>query len=117
MERFKDLAQLEGLKQSEDALLVLFGGQKCTVCDSIKPKLIELMIEHYPKIKLVYIDCHLTTEICSQNRVLSLPTLEVYFAGKLILEEIRTFSLQKVVNDLARPYRMCFFKLDETSNL
>ncbi|WP_178861650.1 thioredoxin family protein [Thiomicrorhabdus cannonii] len=108
MQTLETLAQLDELKQSEEALLVLFGGRECNVCHAIKPKLIELMAEHYPKITLVYVDCHETTELCSQNGVFTLPTLQVFFGGQRFIEEVRSFSLQKVVQDLARPYSMMF---------
>lgn len=108
MQTLETLAQLDELKQSEEALLVLFGGRECNVCHAIKPKLVELMAEHYPKITLVYVDCHETTELCSQNGVFTLPTLQVFFGGQRFIEEVRSFSLQKVVQDLARPYAMMF---------
>ncbi|WP_321322956.1 thioredoxin family protein [Thiomicrorhabdus sp.] len=108
MQNIETLEELDVLKQSEDALLILFGGKECNVCHSIKPKLIELMAENYPKVKLVYVDCHVVTEICSQNGVFTLPTLQVFFTGQRFIEEVRSFSLQKVIQDIARPYSMVF---------
>jgi thioredoxin-like negative regulator of GroEL len=108
MHNIETLDELDALKQSEDGLLILFGGKECNVCHAIKPKLIELMERHYPKIKMVYVDCHVTTDICSQNGVLSLPTLQVFFTGQRFIEEVRTFSLTKVMDDIARPYSMVF---------
>ncbi|WP_029407342.1 thioredoxin family protein [Thiomicrorhabdus sp. Milos-T2] len=108
MQNIETLAVLDNLKQSEEALLVLFGGKNCNVCHAIKPQIIELIETNYPKIKMVYVDCHVTTDVCSQNGVLSLPTLQVYFTGQRFIEEVRTFSLQKVMQDIARPYSMLF---------
>ncbi|WP_019555975.1 thioredoxin family protein [Thiomicrorhabdus arctica] len=108
MENIETLEALDALKQSEEGLLILFGGKECNVCHSIKPKLIALMQENYPKIKMVYVDCHVVIEVCSQNGVLSLPTLQVFFTGQRFIEEVRTFSLQKVIQEIARPYSMVF---------
>ncbi|GAB6070554.1 hypothetical protein JCM30760_16510 [Thiomicrorhabdus hydrogeniphila] len=108
MQNIETLEELESLKQSQDALLILFGGKECNVCHSIKPKLIDLMAESYPKVKLVYVDCHVVTEVCSQNGVFTLPTLQVFFTGQRFIEEVRSFSLQKVMQDIARPYSMVF---------
>ena len=102
------LEQLENLKKSEDALLILFGGKECNVCHAIKPKLIDLITDSYPKMTMVYVDCHVIIEVCSQNGVLSLPTLQVFFTGQCFIEEVRTFSLHKVVTEIARPYSMIF---------
>jgi len=108
MQNIETLEELESLKQSQDALLILFGGKECNVCHSIKPKLIELMAENYPKVTLVYVDCHVVTDICSQNGVFTLPTLQVFFTGQRFIEEVRSFSLQKVMQDIERPYSMVF---------
>ena len=58
--------------------------------------------------KMVYVDCHEVIDVCSQNGVLSLPTLQVFFTGQRFIEEVRTFSLTKLVQDIARPYSMVF---------
>lgn len=108
MHNIETLEELENLKQSEDGLLILFGGKNCNVCHAIKPKLLEMVTENYPKIKMVYVDCHVVMDVCSQNGVLSLPTLQVFFTGQRFIEEVRTFSLQKVIQDIARPYSMVF---------
>lgn len=108
MQNIETLTELEDLKLSEEALLILFGGKECNVCHAIKPKLIELVTEQFPKMKMVYVDCHVVTDICSQNGVFTLPTLQVFFTGQRFIEEVRSFSVQKVVADMARPYSMVF---------
>lgn len=108
MQTIETLEALDHLKQTEEGLLILFGGQACGVCHSIKPKLINLMQQQYPKISLVYVDCHVVTEVCSQNGVFTLPTLQVFFSGQRFIEEVRSFSLQKLMQDLQRPYSMVF---------
>jgi thioredoxin-like negative regulator of GroEL len=108
MESITSLERLDELKQAEEALLVLFGGRDCNVCHAIRPKLIELVEASYPNIKMVYVDCHEVTDICSQNGVFTLPTLQVFFTGQRFIEEVRSFSVQKVMLEIERPYRMLF---------
>lgn len=108
MQNIQTIEQLEALKKSEEALLILFGGRDCNVCHAIKPKLIDLITDSYPKMKMAYVDCHVVIDVCSQNGVLSLPTLQVFFTGQRFIEEVRTFSLSKVVTEIARPYSMVF---------
>lgn len=110
MNDVNSLAELESLKASEEGLLILFGGKECNVCHSIKPKLEELMQAHYPKIKLVYVDCHVHTEIGSQNGIFTLPTVQVFFTGQRFIEEVRSFSLHKLMKDLQRPNSMVFLQ-------
>lgn len=108
MQVIETLEQLDEMKQSEEALLILFGGKNCSVCHSIKPQIVALAEAQYPRIKMVYIDCHVTTDVCSQNGVLSLPTLQVFFSGQRFIEVARAFSLQKLMQDIERPYSMAF---------
>lgn len=108
MQDITSLEMLENLKREEEALLVLFGGRECNVCHSIKPKLIELIDTQYPKIKMVYVDCHEVADICAQEGVFTLPTLQVFFTGQRFIEEVRSFSLQKVIQEIERPYKLLF---------
>lgn len=104
----ESLDALDTLIYEEDALFILWGGQQCNVCQSIKKPLSEKMASHYPKIKQVYVDCQQTPDICAQKGVLSLPTVQVYFTGQKFVEQVRTFSLQQVIDEVKRPYGMCF---------
>ncbi|MDG6778215.1 thioredoxin family protein [Thiomicrorhabdus sp. zzn3] len=108
MQTVEGLEALESLKQEAEALLILFGGKECNVCHAIKPKLEALLSEHYPKVTQCYVDCHVTTDICAQHGVFTLPTLQVYFGGQRFIEEVRSFSVPKVIEDMARPYSMMF---------
>jgi len=108
MKEIYDLATLNTLKSTEKGLLILFGGQNCSVCYSIKPKLIELMEQQAPKITLVSVDCHILPELCAQNGVMSLPTVQVFFEGNCFIEEVRTFSLQHILSKIQRPYQLVF---------
>ncbi len=108
MQDIQSLEQLETLKKSEQALLILFGGKECNVCYAIKPKLMNLIADNFPKMKMVYVDCHEIIDVCSQNEVLSLPTLQVFFTGQRFIEEVRSFSLRKVADEIERPYSMVF---------
>ena len=108
MQTITTTEKLDQLIQQETAVLVLFGGTNCNVCHSIKPKLEDMIQEQYPLTKMVYIDCHETTDICAQKSVLSLPTLQVFFTGQKSIEKVRTFSLKNIADEIKRPYGMVF---------
>ncbi len=108
MKEVTSFAALNKLKATEKGLLILFGGQHCSVCHRIKPKLIYLMEQQYPNMTLVYVDCHRESAVCAQNGVMSLPTLQVFFEGKCFVEAVRTFSLQGVLDKIQRPYQLLF---------
>lgn len=108
MDEITTLDELDAYKQTEAALLVLFGGENCNVCHVIKPKIIEQVEALYPEMKMVYVDCHRSTAVCSQQSIFTLPTLQVFFTGQKFIEEVRSFSVQKVMQEIARPYGMVF---------
>jgi len=98
-----DLDSLEQMK-AEGALLILFGGEHCNVCHTLRPQLISLLNKHFPDMRAVYVDCEASPEICAQHSVFSLPVVKVYIDGMLIAEDARAFSLSELMQRIGRPY-------------
>ena len=90
------------LLSSHPALLVLWGGAHCGVCQAIRPRLEALMAEHFVAAALAYVDCAAAPALCAQQGVFSLPVLRFYVQGQLALEYARSFSLQQVLGDVQR---------------
>lgn len=84
------------------ALLVLYGGSHCGVCQAIRPRLEALLAEHFADIPLAYVDCAEAPRLCAQQGVFCLPVLRFYCQGKLALEYGRSFSLQEVAAQMER---------------
>lgn len=98
----QDLDTLQGT----GALLILFGAPPCSVCQSLKLKLNQVLPEQFPKLQSAYVDCQATPEISAQHGVFSLPVIKVYMDGQLVLEEAGVFSLQKTLEQLSRLYSL-----------
>lgn len=45
------------LLQSSPAVLLLYGGASCGVCQALKPRLEKLASEEFPRLTTAYIDC------------------------------------------------------------
>jgi thioredoxin-like negative regulator of GroEL len=97
--------QLEPLKATP-ALLILFGGAHCGVCQAIRPKLESLMTQHFPDIALAYVDCAQLPDSCAQHGVFTLPVVQLFIDGQLCLERVRSFSLQELSAQIGRVYRL-----------
>jgi thioredoxin-like negative regulator of GroEL len=97
--------QIEHLK-SNHAVLLLFGGPQCGVCQAIKPKLARLMEQRYPEIVMVYVDCAKSPDICAQHGVFSLPVVQLYIEGHLYLERGRSFGLIELDTEIERIFTM-----------
>jgi thioredoxin-like negative regulator of GroEL len=105
MKHVENFETLQNLIDHTQATLVLFGGEHCGVCQVIKPKLEEMLITRYPEMTVVYADCQRYPSIGAQSSVFTLPVVRVYFEGQLFIEEIKAFSLSKLLKDLERPYK------------
>ena len=98
-----ELDILEQMK-AEGALFILFGGEHCNVCQTLRPQLISLLDKRFPDMRTAYVDCELTPEICAQHSVFSLPVVKVYIDGMLIAEDARAFSPGELMLKIERPY-------------
>ncbi|MHA7881277.1 MAG: thioredoxin family protein [Saccharospirillum sp.] len=95
--------------QGKPAVLVLYGGAQCGVCQAIKPQLEKALAERYPKMTLLYLDCQGEAEsVCAQQRIFSLPVVQLWFNGQKFDEWVRTFSIGQVLSAIERPYGLIF---------
>jgi len=93
-----------------EAVLVLFGGSHCNVCQVIKPKIAALLQQEFPRVEMVYVDCEAERDLCAQEGVFSLPVVRIYFGGQRVGEWVRTFSLGQLREAMVRPYGLFFDK-------
>ena len=104
MNQLENQEQLDSLKYEKDALLVLFGGANCGVCQTIKPQIFDKFSVKFPDLEMIYIDCEQLQEICAQHGVFSLPVVQVFFMGQKFIEEVRGFSLIALENEIEKTY-------------
>ena len=96
---------LSELLQSSPAVLLLYGGASCGVCQAIKPRLEKLASEEFPRLATAYIDCQATAgPLCSARGIFSLPVVQLWFEGQRFAEFARVFSIGDVRAALERPY-------------
>lgn len=100
-----DQHQFDQAIAEHPAVLVLFGGEHCGVCQAVKPQLEQALAERYPEMALLYLDCQNQAEsVCAQQRIFSLPVVQLWFNGQKFDEWVRTFSIGQVLNAIERPY-------------
>jgi thioredoxin-like negative regulator of GroEL len=105
MQHITELDQLNNLK-SQGALFILFGGEHCSVCRSLKPQLVSIIAEQFSEMQAVYVDCEKSPEICAQHSVFSLPVVMAYIDGMKVVEMARVFSIGQLVDSIQRPYEL-----------
>ena len=105
IESYQDL---EKIINNEKAFVLYITDGKCNVGESITPKLEKILSERFPKIKLYYVYTSLTPEIAAELSVFVIPTVLVYFDGKMYIQKSRSFSLQELQNEIDRYYQLLF---------
>lgn len=104
MNQLESQTQLDTLKQEQEAVLILFGGANCGVCQTIKPQIDDKFSVKFPELEMVYIDCEQLQEVCAQHGVFSLPVVQVFFMGQKFIEEVRGFSLLALEQEIEKTY-------------
>ncbi len=105
MQSITELEQLNRLK-SQGALFILFGGEHCSVCQSLRPQLASILEQQFSDMLAVYVDCEKSPEICAQHSVFSLPVVMAYIDGLKVVEMARVFSIGELVKNIERPYEL-----------
>ncbi|MBL1270877.1 MAG: thioredoxin family protein [Oceanospirillales bacterium] len=101
--REEALAELVG---TSSAVLVLYGGETCGVCQAVKPQLERLARDEFPELVLAYVDCQASASVCAARSIFSLPVIHLWFQGQRFAEFARVFSIGDVRTALERPYRL-----------
>lgn len=102
-------SQLDALQTCHPAVLVLYGGQACGVCQTLKPRLQQLLAEHFPHVKACYVDCQADgAGLCAQQQIMALPVVQLWFEGRRFAEFFKVFSLSDIKAALERPYGLLF---------
>jgi thioredoxin-like negative regulator of GroEL len=108
MESLKTIQDFEQLLAEQDAVLAYFSTEVCSVCKVLKPKVIEMIAESFPQMKMVFVESDKLPELAAQNRVFAAPTIIVFFAGRETIRKSRAFGIDELKAEISRPYSMMF---------
>ncbi|MFO8000849.1 MAG: thioredoxin family protein [Marinilabilia sp.] len=92
----------------EDAVLIYFSHDECSVCKVLKPKVSEMVSEKFPKMAMAYCNTKEQSEVAAQNRIFSVPTVLVFFEGHETFRFSRNIGLEELNQAIARPYALMF---------
>ncbi|MFY9154206.1 MAG: thioredoxin family protein [Prolixibacteraceae bacterium] len=108
MKTIESIQEFDTILAEEDAVLAYFSTEVCNVCKVLKPKVIEMMHESFPKVKMIYVQSDKLPEVAAQNRVFAAPTVVIFFAGRETIRKSRAFGLDELQSEIERPYSMMF---------
>ena len=104
----ENIEQFKNIKNSADTVLFYFSHDQCNVCKVLKPKIYNMLMEKFNKVAFFYVNTKDNPETAAQNRIFTVPTILVYFAGKEYIRKSRHIGLEELENEIARPYSMMF---------
>ena len=108
MNTIQSIPEFENILNENDAVLAYFSTEECNVCKVLKPKVIELLSESFPKMVMSYIQSDKLPELAAQHRVFAAPTVVVFFAGRETIRKSRAFGIDELRLEIQRPYSMMF---------
>lgn len=85
-----------------------FSTPDCNICKVLKPKLIGLLLDNYPKMKFAYINIEDSKELAAYNQVFTVPTILFHFEGREFIRKSRNINLGILSDELDRPYSFMF---------
>ncbi len=104
----QQLAQLQEAILNDEALLVYFYSNNCAPCKSLRPKVEELLVKYYPKMKLYFVNSEDHPEITADYGVFSMPTLLAFFDRKEYIRKSKYVSIPELKESIDRYYQMMF---------
>ena len=85
----KTSEEVEQIITNKPAVLLYFYSDNCAPCQSLRPKVVELVCNKFPELKLVFVNSAAYPEVPAKYGAFSMPTLILFFEGKTQMEEIR----------------------------
>lgn len=103
-----DVLTWERFVKAKDAVLLYLHNDACGVCNTLHPKVRELINTKFPNIEMVDMDAMENRELAAQLRMLSIPGILFYAMGKEVFRANGMISLGELEQKLARPYSLMF---------
>jgi thioredoxin 1 len=104
----KTVDELEAILTAHPMVLVYLSHDSCQVCKALKPKVLEMVNDEFPKLKMVEVNTIESPELSAQLRVFAIPTLLLFAMGKELHRLSRTMGIAELHNAIQRPYGMVF---------
>jgi len=98
---FRELKKKEGV-------LFYFSHDDCNVCKVLKPRIREMLNDHFPEMEMCYVNVRELPAVAGQESVFAVPTISVVFDGREFVRTSRNIGLTELYNQIRRPYSLLF---------
>ncbi len=94
--------------KKQEGVLVYFSHEECNVCKVLKPKIHDLLQDHFPHMSMYYVNVREMPEIAGQESVFNVPTISVLFDGREFFRKSRNIGVDELQSLIKRPYSLMF---------
>jgi len=102
------LKDVEEEISSHMGVMLYFYNDHCAPCISLRPKVIKMMDEKFPKLELVFINSEKSPEIPAHYGVFSNPTIILFMDGRQYFRNSKYISEHQLSEQTERLYKMAF---------
>ncbi len=99
---------LQKLIADNEAVLVYFSTNHCAPCISLRPKVLDLLKDKFPKMKMEFIDAESAPEITGHFSVFASPTILIFFDGRETRRFSKYISVAELEQSIERYYNLIF---------
>ncbi len=100
------IKEIEKAIQENKAVMFYFWAPSCSICHSLKPKLLKSINEEFDKFKIIEIDVSAEQETAGQFNIFALPTIIIFLDGKELFRRSRNMGVGEVIRSIKRPYEI-----------
>lgn len=104
----ENIEQAEVLIKENPALLFYFYNDHCAPCLSLRPKVVELVCDRYPKLKIMFVNSEKYPALAAHFNSFSNPTLIIYFNGKEHRRVSKYVGIPQLSEEIKKPYFLLF---------
>ena len=114
MEEHKIPGELETMEAVEKligklpSVLLYFYSNQCAPCRSLRPKVVELVCDQFPKVRVGFVNAEAHPDIAANYNAFSFPTLILYFEGREHYRGSKYVAIPQLADTIRKPYVLLF---------
>ncbi len=104
----ESLEAVEKLIQKFPSALLYFYSNSCAPCLSLRPKVVELVCDQFPKVRIGFVNAEAHPEIAATFNAFSFPTLILFFEGREHYRGSKYVAIPQLADTIRKPYVLLF---------
>jgi thioredoxin 1 len=108
MNELTNTEEIQNLIAEKPAVVFYFYNDSCQPCVALRPKILELIDEKFPKMELYFINSAKNPEVNGQFNIFASPVILVFFDRKEYIRKSKYVSIPEIEKEIQRYYQLMF---------